>query len=171
MSVGLETNDIIQVLSRLSKIPLPPRLQNRIADWTSSYGKIRLVLKHNKYFLESTNQKFLVPLLNDPIIASCKVERQDDEGQQVHGLEKGSGPNRDLIIPGTEAARRAERGEEGDRPRNDRDDVIGAVIGLDRSVCSGETELILADEMDDDETTWSFEVAADKMEVRHAGSS
>jgi DNA excision repair protein ERCC-3 len=135
MSVGLETNDIIQVLSRLSKIPLPARLQNRIADWTSSYGKIRLVLKHNKYFLESTNQKFLVPLLNDPVIASCKVDRPDDEGQQVHGLEKGTGPNRDLIIPGTEAARRAERGE-GERPRNDRDDVIGAVIGLDRSMWS-----------------------------------
>ena len=156
MSVGLETDDIIQVLSRLSKNPLPPRLTARIADWTSSYGKIRLVLKHNRYFLESTNQKFLVPLLNDPVIANCRVERTDaGTTDQVHGLEKGTGPNKDLIIPGTEAARRAERGEEEtDGRRNQKDDVIGAVIGLDRT-----------DEMEDDETTWSFEVAADQMEV------
>jgi DNA excision repair protein ERCC-3 len=138
MSVGLETNDIIQVLGRLSKIPLPPRLQNRIADWTSSYGKIRLVLKNNKYFLESTNEQFLVKLLNDPIIANCKVDRTDEDaggGQQVHGLEKGSGPDRGLIIPGTEAARRAERGEvdQNEGRGRQRDDVIGAVIGLDRS--------------------------------------
>lgn len=138
MSVGLETNDIIQVLGRLSKIPLPPRLQNRIADWTSSYGKIRLVLKNNKYFLESTNERFLVSLLNDPVIANCKVDRVDDVaegGQQVHGLEKGSGPDRGLIIPGTEAARRAERGEldQNEGRGRQRDDVIGAVIGLDRS--------------------------------------
>jgi DNA excision repair protein ERCC-3 len=129
MSVGLETNDIIQVLGRLSKIPLPPRLQNRIANWTSSYGKIRLVLKHNRYFLESVDQKFLVPLMNDAVIAGCRVERQDDVDDQNNGRRQ------DLIIPGTEAARRAERGEENGEARNrhDRDDVIGAVIGLDRS--------------------------------------
>jgi hypothetical protein len=127
MSVGLETNDIIQVLGRLSKIPLPAKLQRRIADWTSSYGKIRLVLKHNRYFLESVDQKFLVPLMNDPVIAGCRVEKQDEEGQQVHGLEKGTAPSKDLIIPGGAESRGEVRHE---------NDIIGAVIGLDR----GETK-------------------------------
>ena len=125
MSVGLETNDIIQVLGRLSKIPLPARLQQRIADWTSSYGKIRLVLKHNRYFLESVDQKFLVPLMNDPVIAGCRVEKQNEEGQQVHGLERGTAPAKDLIIPGGAESRGETRHE---------NDIIGAVIGLDRGM-------------------------------------
>ena len=140
MSVGLETNDIIQVLSRLSKIPLPLKLQRRITEWTSSYGKIRLVLKHNRYYIESTSQAFLVPLLSDPVIAGCKVDRQDEMGEQVfglEGLERGSAARKDFAIPGTEEARRAERGVENIRQMNghskERDDVIGAVIGLDRS--------------------------------------
>jgi DNA excision repair protein ERCC-3 len=139
MSVGLETRSITEVLNRLSKIPLPAKLEARIKDWTSSYGKIRLVLKHNKYFLESSVPEFLRMLLNDPVIAPCKVVREDEEGQQVFGMEKGSAARRDYFIPGTEEARRAERGEAGadgqpQRPgHGQRDDVIGAVIGIDQS--------------------------------------
>lgn len=129
MSVGLETNDIIQVLGRLSKIPLPAKLQRRITEWTSSYGKIRLVLKHNRYFIESSSQSFLVPLMNDPVIAGCKVSTQGEGEQQVFGLEKGQGPRKDFAIPGTSEA----RGEQQDERERQRDDVIGAVIGLDRS--------------------------------------
>jgi DNA excision repair protein ERCC-3 len=139
MSVGLETRSITEVLNRLSKIPLPAKLEARIKDWTSSYGKIRLVLKHNKYFLESSVPEFLRMLLNDPVIAPCKVIREDEEGQQVFGVERGQAARRDYFIPGTEEARRAERGEVGadgqvQRPgQGQRDDVIGAVIGIDQS--------------------------------------
>ena len=142
MSVGLETKSITEVLNRLSKIPLPSKLEARIRDWTSSYGKIRLVLKHNKYFLESSVPEFLRMLLSDPVIAPCKVVREDEEGQQVFGMEKGSAARRDYFIPGTEEARRAERGEVGadgqvQRPgQGQRDDVIGAVIGIDQSQSS-----------------------------------
>jgi DNA excision repair protein ERCC-3 len=78
-------------------------------------------------------------LLADPVIAPCKVVREDEEGQQVFGMEKGSAARRDYFIPGTEEARRAERGEVGadgqvQRPgQGQRDDVIGAVIGIDQS--------------------------------------
>lgn len=141
MSVGLETRSITEVLNRLSKIPLPAKLEARIKDWTSSYGKIRLVLKHNKYFLESSVPEFLRILLNDEVIAPCRVVREDEEGQQVFGVEKGTAARRDYFIPGTEEARRAERGEDGGEPNGvagrpnqvHRDDVIGAVIGIDQS--------------------------------------
>lgn len=142
MSVGLETRSITEVLNRLSKIPLPGKLEARIRDWTSSYGKIRLVLKHNRYFLESNVPEFLRILLTDEVIAPCRVVREDEEGQQVFGIERGSAARRDYFIPGTEEARRAERGEgaeaNGDgqvgRPATgQRDDVIGAVIGIDQS--------------------------------------
>lgn len=138
MSVGLETRSITEVLNRLSKIPLPSKLEARIKDWTSSYGKIRLVLKHNKYFLESSVPEFLRILLNDEVIGPCRVVREDEEGQQVFGVEKGTAARRDYFIPGTEEARRAEQGGEGSgvvgRPnQGQRDDVIGAVIGIDQS--------------------------------------
>lgn len=138
MSVGLETRSITEVLNRLSKIPLPAKLEARIKDWTSSYGKIRLVLKHNKYFLESSVPEFLRILLNDEVIGPCRVVREDEEGQQVFGVEKGTAARRDYFIPGTEEARRAEQGGEGSgvvgRPNQvQRDDVIGAVIGIDQS--------------------------------------
>ena len=158
MSVGLETKDIIDVLRRLSKIPLPPRLEARIRDWTSSYGKIRLVLKHNRYYLESTVPEFLQTLLNDPVIKPCRVIREDDAGQEVFGVERAAVPRRDYTIPGTEEARRVERGDAepeavAGRQGRERDDVIGAVIGIDES-----------DELDVDDQVHSFEVGVDKME-------
>ena len=159
MSVGLETKDIIEVLDRLSKIPLPQKLRNRITEWTSSYGKIRLVLKHNRYFLESSVPEFLRVLLNDEVIGPCRVIREDEQGQEIFGMERGAMPRRDYLIPGTEAARRAEKGEADSAPNGDagrgreRDDVIGAVIGIDQN-----------DEMEEDDEVHSFEVAADKME-------
>lgn len=145
MSVGLETRSITEVLNRLSKIPLPAKLEARIKDWTSSYGKIRLVLKHNKYFLESSVPEFLRILLSDEVIGPCRVVREDEEGQQVFGVEKGTAARRDYYIPGTEEARRAaERGEDvtgangvvGRPGQVQRDDIIGAVIGIDQSKSS-----------------------------------
>lgn len=136
MSVGLETQDIIEVLSRLSKIPLPRKLVQRIEDWTSSYGKIRLVLKHNRYYLESTVPAFLRTLLNDEVIGPCRIVRDNEEE-----LQRGMVPRRDFAIAGTEEARQQQQqlqnGEaaavgHGGRGK-ERDDVIGAVIGIDES--------------------------------------
>ncbi|KAL1409841.1 DNA repair helicase RAD25 [Vanrija albida] len=153
MSVGLETNDIIEVLSRLSKIPLPKRLTRRIREWTSSYGKIKLVLKHNRYLLESSVPEYLHQLLNDDVIKTCRVHRDEEEEDVTFGIEKG--PRRDFHIPGTEEARRAERGEAGKPDENGRgrDDVIGAVIGINET-----------DELDEEDAVQSFEVAGDRME-------
>jgi DNA excision repair protein ERCC-3 len=132
MSVGLETQDIIEVLSRLSKIPLPRKLVQRIESWTSSYGKIRLVLKHNRYYLESTVPAFLRTLLNDEVIGPCRIVRDNEEE-----LQRGMVPRRDFAIAGTEEARQQQ--QNGAAPNGapgrakERDDVIGAVIGIDES--------------------------------------
>lgn len=138
MSVGLETADIIEVLSRLSKTPLPQRLISRIEDWTSSYGKIRLVLKHNRYHLESTVPDFLKTLLNDEVIGPCRIVRAEgDTGEGGDGLMRGNVPRRDFAIEGTDEARRRKEGEvippAGPHRGRERDDVIGAVIGIDQS--------------------------------------
>jgi DNA excision repair protein ERCC-3 len=141
MSVGLETNDIVEVLNRLSKIPLPRSLVARIEDWTSSYGKIKLVLKHNRYSLETSVPEFLQILLKDEVVGPCRVIRDEEDAGGNLAIEQGVRPRRDYLIPGTEEARRAERGELEGGPGGqagrgrERDDVIGAVIGINESEC------------------------------------
>lgn len=44
VSVGLQTNDIIDVLNRLSKVPVPDEIQNFIRECTVSYGKVCPIL-------------------------------------------------------------------------------------------------------------------------------
>ena len=137
MSVGLETRDIIQVLSRLSKVPLSPRLEAKIVSWTSSYGKIRLVLQKNKYYLESTEPAFLQPLVSDSVIASCSVEKVGVGGEKVTGLDALEETMTARGGPLFEGARPPEaNGVNGEAEDGDQDDVIGAVIGIHRSAFS-----------------------------------
>ena len=48
VSVGMETDTILQVLDRFSKVKLPSRVVDFIKDCTLSYGKVKLVLKNNR---------------------------------------------------------------------------------------------------------------------------
>ncbi|BEJ16468.1 hypothetical protein CspHIS471_0510730 [Cutaneotrichosporon sp. HIS471] len=153
MSVGLETNDIIEVLRRLSKIPLPGALVGRIRKWTASYGKIKLVLKHNRYYLESSVPEYLQRLLKDEVIKTCRVHRDEEQSDMTFGVEQGSKPKRDYMIPGTTEARRAAGQTVEETNANADDDVIGAVIGINET-----------DELDEEDAVQSFEVAGDRIE-------
>ncbi|EPQ53248.1 DNA repair helicase rad25 [Gloeophyllum trabeum ATCC 11539] len=77
VSVGLQTSDIIDVLNRLSKTPVPESVLEFIRDCTSSYGKVKLVLKRNKYYIESNNIEVLHRLLRDPVIREARMQRDD----------------------------------------------------------------------------------------------
>ncbi|KRX79019.1 DNA excision repair protein haywire [Trichinella sp. T6] len=71
VSVGLQTQDIIDYLDRLSKTELPSGIVEFIKLCTLSYGKVKLVLKENRYFVESTHSNAIQKLVKDPIIRSC----------------------------------------------------------------------------------------------------
>lgn len=77
VSVGLETNDIIEYLSRLSKTTIPPGIIDFIKMCTLSYGKVKLVLKRNKYFVESQFPEVLQKMLKDPVIQECRLRNKD----------------------------------------------------------------------------------------------
>lgn len=77
VSVGLETEDIIQVLSRLCKTQLQPDIAAFIRSCTVSYGKVKLVLKFNRYWIESPSAGTLQLLLKDPIIMQSRVAETD----------------------------------------------------------------------------------------------
>ncbi|CAI6005262.1 unnamed protein product [Closterium sp. NIES-64] len=71
VSVGLDTNTIISVLDRLSKTKLSPDIITFIRESTQNYGKVKLVLQRNKYFVES-------PYPNVSPFSPCKLP----DGQQ-----------------------------------------------------------------------------------------
>ncbi|XP_023340906.1 DNA excision repair protein haywire [Eurytemora carolleeae] len=73
VSVGLQTDDIIEYLTRLCKTSLPAGIVDYIKMCTTSYGKVKLVLKHNRYFVESSHPETLQHLLKDPTIQQCRL--------------------------------------------------------------------------------------------------
>ncbi|KAL0119201.1 hypothetical protein PUN28_009648 [Cardiocondyla obscurior] len=75
VSVGLQTQDIIEYLKRLSKTSIPDGIIEFIKLCTLSYGKVKLVLKHNKYFIESPFPEVLQRLLKDPVIQECRLRK------------------------------------------------------------------------------------------------
>lgn len=91
VSVGLQTNDIIEYLKRLSKTSIPQGIIEFIQLCTLSYGKVKLVLKQNKYFVESPHPEILQKILKDPVIQSCRLKRtesNDADGFIVSAQDK-----------------------------------------------------------------------------------
>ncbi|XP_073947163.1 ATP-dependent DNA helicase hay [Choristoneura fumiferana] len=79
VSVGLQTGDIIEYLQRLSKCAVPAGIIEFITLCTLSYGKVKLVLKHNRYLVESKHVEVLHKLLRDPVIQQCRLRRDGDD--------------------------------------------------------------------------------------------
>ncbi|KIK96462.1 hypothetical protein PAXRUDRAFT_825918 [Paxillus rubicundulus Ve08.2h10] len=106
VSVGLQTEDIIEVLNRLSKVPVPESIINFIRERTLSYGKVKLVLKHNKYFVESSHPDTLQLLLKDKLIREARVvSQQTDNSIRAATFTISKAPMKGgLVIPGTKEA-------------------------------------------------------------------
>ncbi|KAI0980691.1 hypothetical protein GJ496_001482 [Pomphorhynchus laevis] len=73
VSVGLQTKDIIEYLGCLSKVTVPDEVNEFIRLCTMSYGKVKLVLRHNQFFVESCHSDILYKLLSDPVIKECRA--------------------------------------------------------------------------------------------------
>lgn len=168
VSVGLETDDIIEVLNRLSKVPIPESIINFIKECTMSYGKVKLVLKHNRYFVESAHADTLQMLLRDPII---KQTRADADSQ----IETSAAPTKgDLVIPGTQNNQQQQpqdnnsqnenNNEENDEERKKKqsqqqqqqkgDEYFTALIDIEKQ-----------DELEEDDEVHSFEIKSDDIEL------
>ena len=100
VSVGLHPKDIINTLDRFSKTPIPESIRNFIESCTKSYGKVKLVLKNNKYFVESVDAELLQKLLRDEVIGKLRVHGSGGSGITTTHAPKMGG----LVIPGTQNA-------------------------------------------------------------------
>ncbi|XP_024378894.1 general transcription and DNA repair factor IIH helicase/translocase subunit XPB1 [Physcomitrium patens] len=80
VSVGLETETIITVLDRLSKTKLPKEILDFIRGSTQNYGKVKLVLQKNRYFVESPFPEVLQALLRDDTISRARLASSEEPG-------------------------------------------------------------------------------------------
>lgn len=91
VSVGLETETIISVLNKLSKTKLPPEMINFIHGSTANYGKVKLVLKKNRYFVESPFPEVLKTLLRDDVISRARISSEVLHGGDGFTISKSLG--------------------------------------------------------------------------------
>ncbi|KAJ7106807.1 P-loop containing nucleoside triphosphate hydrolase protein [Mycena crocata] len=103
MSVGLQTEDIIEVLNRFSKVPVPETVTAFIRERTLGCGKVKLVLKHNKYWVESSDPQTIQSLLKDSIIRKARINTAPS-GREMRGTTFAA-PHPSLFasIPGVES--------------------------------------------------------------------
>ncbi|KAG5645553.1 transcription factor TFIIH complex ERCC-3 subunit [Asterophora parasitica] len=165
VSVGLQTEDIIEVLNRLSKVPVPDSITSFIRERTLSYGKVKLVLKHNKYFVESSHPETLQLLLKDRIIREARlITAQTDNSIKAATFTTSKAPVKgNLTIPGTKESEKSKGhlqngattsvpGQPNTRSVTDAD-LFTSVVGVD------------SDEIDeDDENVHAFEITDSKID-------
>ncbi|KAF5324400.1 hypothetical protein D9619_011265 [Psilocybe cf. subviscida] len=149
VSVGLQTNDIIEVLNRLSKVPVPDSIVSFIRGCTLSYGKVKLVLKHNKYFVESSHPETLQLLSKDRVVRDARiVTTQTDNSIKAATFTTSKAPTKgNLVITGTE------KKKDKVAPTTTDADLFTSVVGVE------------GDEIDkDDDNVRAFQIKDDKID-------
>ncbi|KAG5459661.1 MAG: P-loop containing nucleoside triphosphate hydrolase protein, partial [Olpidium bornovanus] len=175
VSVGLETQDIIDVLNRLSKVPIPQNVTQFIRQCTQSYGKVKLVLKHNHYYVESVDPDVLQMLLRDPeigphrVVPDAGVEGADapakllmDKAPNAKGLEIAGVKKKPAVADGGAAPLQGLQAADAaavQEKRRQEDQELFHVVSLDEAV----------QDIDGDEDAsgqvHSFEIAANAVEA------
>ncbi|KAK8934601.1 DNA repair helicase XPB1 [Platanthera zijinensis] len=91
VSVGLETETIVNVLNKLSKTKLPKEMIDFIHGSTANYGKVKLVLKKNRYFIESPFPEVLKKLLKDDVINKARISSEENRAGEAFSISKAPG--------------------------------------------------------------------------------
>ncbi|KAI9293958.1 DNA repair helicase rad25 [Neoconidiobolus thromboides FSU 785] len=137
VSVGLETEDILEALNRFSKMPIPASIANFIRQCTTSYGKVKLVLKHNHYYVESNYPEMLSVLLKDPVINRARASDVEDAKLSTKPPSE-LGNNKSM--------------KEADKVKLKGDELFTAVFDIEK------------DDDEDNDKTYSFRIYTDHVE-------
>ncbi|XP_066929031.1 general transcription and DNA repair factor IIH helicase/translocase subunit XPB-like [Clytia hemisphaerica] len=168
VSVGLQTSDILEYLTRLSKLTIPDGIVTFIKMCTVSYGKVKLVLKHNRYYVESNFPDALQQLLKDPDIQSCRVISKDGVDDLISSKYVAkSSLKLNKQKPGEQQPSSSTQGqpsEEGAPPPAE-DHTPKEVIPSDISDYLGKVMMDDDDEVEEETQAVSFEVQQDQIEV------
>jgi len=94
-SMNIKTEEIIQVLSNLTKNVLPKEIIEYIRENTETYGKVKLILKNKRYFIECNDKQILKTLLDQPEIFNSYQSIKRQHSSLSRG---GQGPNASLLL-------------------------------------------------------------------------
>jgi len=168
VSVGLQTDDIIEYLTRLSKTSLPEGIVAYIKMCTTSYGKVKLVLKHNRYFVESSHPETLQILLKDPIIQECRLrQKESTEGATTDLITEETG-KADVPSFGVVKKPEAEAEKGGNANGNPAEGGGAAAAAIPEDITAFYSKIDRDDEDDEGEENKklvSFEVNQERLEA------
>lgn len=123
---------------------MPESIINFIRERTLSYGKVKLVLKHNKYFVESSHPETLQLLLKDKVIREARVvSQQTDNSIRAATFTTSKAPAKgNLVIPGTKDAEKKKDEGVASRPpgipgaASSDIDLFTSIVGVDTGMLS-----------------------------------
>ena len=170
-SAGLTPQDLLGTLERFSKVAVPRSIAKFIKETTESYGKIKLVLKDNRYHIESKDPQMLQRLLQDEEIGPLRLQGDvvKEKAPQMRGL----------VIPGTKEAAGVKQANQlpapAARPGAPVPPSAAAAAAAaaepvkdpsaEDPFASGIKEDEEGDDDDDEDTVHSFEISAESVEA------
>lgn len=164
VSVGLQTHDIIEYLTRLCKTSLPPGICEFIQNCTLSYGKVKLVLKKNRYYVESDFPDVIQKLVKEPRIQECMIS--PSEG--IVSTEKQK--SRDIMFTSHQAQMAGSTEDPASAQKPESEQANGETKDKDKDAVP-EDITSFYDKVEEEEEeegnmkTLSFEVNQDKIET------
>ncbi|CXI12418.1 DNA repair helicase RAD25, putative [Plasmodium berghei] len=88
ISVGITLDELLLNLDKFSKNILPSELVYSIKKSAESFGKVKLVLRENKYYIEAKDKFELDYLLNNNIIKNARVYSKDVNNSNNNNSKK-----------------------------------------------------------------------------------
>ena len=85
VSIGMDTETIISRLRLFCKTELPDSITKFIRDATAVYGKVKMVIVDDRFYLETPRRDIYDKLSKDPVITSAKTGL---EGQGLLAQQK-----------------------------------------------------------------------------------
>jgi DNA excision repair protein ERCC-3 len=148
VSVGLTTEDILEDLDRFCKTPIPKSILEFIETSTRSFGKVRLVLKDTKYWVETNDAGVLQTLLRDEIISKLRINSTEITTEAAPKMG-------DLVISGTVAVGAIQPA----RPNEAQKANAGNAMDANAS-----SDLLQDDEEDIQDQVHSFEISPESVQ-------
>jgi DNA excision repair protein ERCC-3 len=147
VSVGLNPEDIMNTLDLFLKHKIPPNIIEYITHCGKSYGKVKIVLRNNKYFVETADPVVLQMLLKDPEIGPCRVQGADE-------ITTSAPTMAGLVIAGTKDAAGVREAGELDKSKSNQDQIRRSPMTKDLYTVLNEEE----DDDDDQDVIHAFQI-------------
>ena len=143
-AVAIETEDIIRTLGRLCKTDLPLVVEKFIKKCTATFGKAKLVLRNNQFFIESRYPQVLRALLKSDVIREAREEAEQQRGVAEGGVHGSLSEflesdvlaelkrNTDVTRVGMNLGERADEGNSSDEESGEDTGVLSYATGPQR---------------------------------------